>query len=70
MTSYNPSLCYACERYARGSCEAYPERIPDAILVGGADHRSPLPGDHGKQFLMADRPDADLALQEWILAFG
>jgi hypothetical protein len=45
-----PSPCYSCLNYKSGfSCNAF-ERIPDIILTGYNDHRSPFPGDGGIQF--------------------
>lgn len=31
-------------------CSAYPRGIPDAIYLGGADHRQPIEGDGGVQW--------------------
>lgn len=32
-------------------CAAFPEGIPDAILMNKVDHREPVKGDHGIQFV-------------------
>lgn len=72
MTDYNPSMCYGCERKSPDSltCEAFPDGIPDEILVFGADHRLPFPGDHGKQFMLGDSPDAEQNFIDWQRAFA
>lgn len=58
-------ICLSCKRY-RGTryvediegvegnyvnyCDAFPEEIPEEILLGDHDHRSPYPGDNGMRF--------------------
>lgn len=32
------------------SCDAFPDRIPNDILMGRYDHKKPYPGDHGIRF--------------------
>ena len=51
-TPYAPALCFLCMYYVPGMdptnyrnrpvCRAFPERIPEGILLGGFDHRQPL----------------------------
>jgi hypothetical protein len=55
MTSYRAPICMECTRYV-GSfrCEAYPTRIPDAILHSEVDHQQPYDGDGGLQFVAKD----------------
>lgn len=61
-------MCVFCVFFRWGSsdtgltCEAYPDGIPTAILLGAADHRLPLWGDNGIQFELKDVADEDLFL--------
>ena len=55
-------ICAGCSRFRDGSCAAYPDGIPAAVLYHGADHRLPLPGDQGIRFVPSS-PEA-LALVE------
>jgi hypothetical protein len=44
--------CVSCARKARGPiCEAYPDGIPEEILNGKVDHKTPFPGDNGLVYL-------------------
>ena len=46
--------CVSCERKSRGSvCDAYPDGIPEVILNGQVDHKTPHPGDGGLTYLAA-----------------
>jgi hypothetical protein len=52
--------CTSCARWFGGdTCEAFPTRdpetdiaIPTAVLFDGDPHTGPLPGDHGKQWVL------------------
>jgi hypothetical protein len=46
------SQCVGCARKYAGAegCEAFPDVIPDAILLNEFDHDHPFPGDNGLQF--------------------
>ena len=51
VANANVSICLACARYHHdGTCEAYPDGIPDSILKYLWDHRKPYPGDNGFLF--------------------
>ena len=64
------SICPGCARWRGGPhCDAYPEGIPEEILRGGVDHRSPRDGDRGITF--SPRPDREAALdayEDWRLS--
>ncbi len=65
MTSLLPPMCMVCARrrdWKDGPvCEAYPDGIPEEIIMGQWDHRLPKPGDRGLQFV----PREDAQPQEW-----
>jgi len=43
--------CISCRHYLLGGrCDAFPDSIPEAIVIGEHDHREPYPGDHGIRF--------------------
>jgi hypothetical protein len=60
MTVSSPPICSACARLEAKPdaigyrCEAFPDAIPDAIYLDGADHRQPIEGDHGVRFVLAE----------------
>lgn len=54
-----PPVCVRCVHYRGGSeagltCAAFPEGIPQSVIIEGNDHREPIVGDHGIRF--APRP--------------
>lgn len=52
VVRYSP-VCAHCARLTSGierTCEAFTERIPDAIWSGKDKHRSPVKGDGGKTY--------------------
>lgn len=56
MTLVN-NICMYCLRFHEAdlqeeTCDAFPNGIPNAIIMMEADHRKPYPGDHGLLFLV------------------
>ena len=48
-----PPVCMWCRHFRRDgglACNAFPNGIPDEILVQRNPHTTPFPGDHGIQF--------------------
>jgi hypothetical protein len=47
-------LCFECGLFVyekfNWHCKAFPNGIPNGIVVGGFDHRKPYPGDNGIRF--------------------
>jgi hypothetical protein len=47
--------CLWCKHLKPGlNCDAFPERIPDAIIDGLDSHVAAYPGDHGIRFELKD----------------
>ena len=49
-------LCLKCVRFHEDNsglfaCDAFPEGIPDEIVLRGFNHNRPFPGDNGMRFL-------------------
>lgn len=49
-------LCLKCARFHDNNmdtftCDAFPERVPDEIILGGFNHNQPFPGDNGMRFV-------------------
>ena len=52
---YPVSMCLVCTYYRKAQqCEAFPRRIPQAILTGRFDHRKRHAGDHGVTFRLKE----------------
>ncbi|TDD61115.1 hypothetical protein [Actinomadura rubrisoli] len=49
-------------------CDAFPERVPGEIYVGGFDHRQPFEGDNGIRFELRPGGEKALAAYESSLA--
>jgi hypothetical protein len=77
MTTGSHPICFACRHLHPGlvrvtdtppegpsTCDAFPDGIPDEIMLGGVDHRRPLPGDGGIRFELAEGREGDLAAYE------
>jgi hypothetical protein len=43
MTTRYPVLCPSCTRYhGDGTCDSFPDAIPQTIIILGYDHREPI----------------------------
>lgn len=67
MTEYTPSICRSCAHLRPNgvTCDAYPDRIPEAFLFRAGDHRTPAEGDHGITWTLA--PDRSDDYLDWLL---
>jgi len=64
------SICLACARYHDdGTCDVYPDGIPDGILKYLWDHRTPYAGDSGILFQKRRGAASLLAAYEGLVAF-
>lgn len=52
MRKVRAPVCGECKHLGRSGqdCVAFPDEIPDAILLYGFDHRKPYKGDSGIRF--------------------
>jgi hypothetical protein len=54
LTSVVAPVCVDCKHFRpsdRGlNCRAFPDGIPDVVILGGKPHTEPISGDHGIRF--------------------
>ena len=60
MTLIIPACAYCAHMLTGLRCAAFPEGIPSAIRLEGADHTVAIPGDGGIQFELADGVNPEL----------
>lgn len=69
MTTRRLNLCKSClHNNGDGTCVAFPEGIPDDILLLGDSHLSHVPGDHGVTFALKNNAQSSANFEEWRLA--
>ncbi len=52
------TLCAECIHYVGdSSCKAFPEGIPEEIMAGDNDHKTPLPGQENDLIYVPKYPD-------------
>lgn len=65
MTIGPQTQCFRCKHFifdgdapvgAPNRCTAFPQRIPDDIIIGGFDHRKEYPGDQGVRYEPIEQP--------------
>jgi len=61
MTIGSPPICLECKHWHSDNeeaftCDAFPEGIPDDIILNRQDHHKPYHGDKGIQFVAAQMP--------------
>lgn len=62
MTTIAAPICYGCKRFrADLECDAFPDGIPQKILLSEVDHRLEQPDDQGIQFEPVDKAAAAYA---------
>lgn len=62
------SICNSCVHFKDGACPAFPDGVPESILIDGADHRSVLPGQEGQTVHVLQRRKED-QFEEWLDAY-
>jgi hypothetical protein len=69
MMLHAPALCFACKRFRKDTvtCEAFPDAIPDEIIMFAGDHRTPIDGDGGVVFEQDTTAAAREAFEDWRL---
>ncbi len=74
MTMRSPPLCFFCSRASLVedwgtplTCTAFPEGVPKSILANRVDHRKPIPGDNGLQFVRSDQYTAQ-DVRDWAMS--
>jgi len=52
--------CISCKHYRMlHRCTAFPDRIPEAIMLGEHDHRKPYKGDNGIRWELWESVDVE-----------
>lgn len=68
---YCPPDCFRCAHYtgdqatiAGSKCKAFPDGIPNSIILGDVDHDKPIDGDHGFRFEPIFPPEVEDLLED------
>lgn len=60
-------VCNTCARFRSGkvkTCEAFPEGIPYQIWSGASDHKEPVVGDNGLQYVPITQATGEDSVQD------